>query len=64
MRIVEEIKAAVVALSDQELKEFRSRLAKHDDKCWDDQIEHDAMTGKFDPLAKEAIADHSRYKSA
>ncbi len=64
MRNIDEDEATEDARPRQEMKELYSCLAQHDGRCWDNQIETDALSGKLDFLAKEAIADHNRYKNA
>lgn len=55
---VKSIERAVEALPPSELAEFRRWFAEFDAVAWDQQIEHDATTGKLDALAAEALADH------
>lgn len=52
------IEKAVQALQASELAEFRRWFAEFDAAVWDDQLEHDAVAGKLDGLAAEALADH------
>ena len=55
---VKSIEKAVEALPAAELAEFRHWFAEFDAAAWDRQIEHDAVSGKLDALAAEALADH------
>ncbi len=55
---VKSIERAVEALPAAELAEFRHWFAEFDAASWDKQIEHDAVSGKLDALAAEALADH------
>lgn len=57
MSNVIEIESAVTRLSEQELAEFRAWFDQFEADQWDAQIEKDAKTGKFDILAKQALAD-------
>ena len=57
MGTVKSIERAVEALPPSELAEFRRWFAEFDAAAWDTQIEHDAASGKLDPLAAEALAD-------
>ena len=54
------IEQAVEALPPSELAEFRHWFAEFDAATWDKQIEADAVSGRLDSLANEALAD---YKS-
>jgi hypothetical protein len=47
----------VAALPAQQLAEFREWFAEYDGAAWDRQIEQDALSGKLDRLAAEALAD-------
>lgn len=57
MNSVREIEKAVSELSESELMSFREWFEKFDNEAWDDQFEKDAMSGKLDALANQAIAD-------
>lgn len=52
------IEKAVESLPPSELAEFRRWFAEFDAAAWDQQIEHDAASGKLDGLAAEALADY------
>ena len=54
---VKSIENAVEALPPSELAEFRRWFAAFDAAAWDEQIEQDAVAGKLDRLAAEALAD-------
>jgi hypothetical protein len=41
------------------LAEFRRWFAEFDGSAWDSQIEQEAVSGKLDKLAEEALADYS-----
>ncbi len=59
MGSVKSIENAVKSLPPVELAEFRRWFAEFDGIAWDSQIEQDAISGKFDKLAEEALADYS-----
>lgn len=46
-------------LSEVELTEFRLWFAEFDAQAWDRQIESDALAGRLDRLADEAIQAHT-----
>lgn len=52
---VKSIENAVEALPPAELAEFRRWFAEFDGATWDRQIEQDALSGKLDRLAAEAV---------
>ncbi len=54
---VEEIESAILKLSPQELGQLAEWVLDLDEQNWDKQIERDAMAGKLDFLAKEALAE-------
>jgi hypothetical protein len=54
---VKSIEKAIAALPAAELAEFRRWFAEFDGASWDRQIEHDALNGKLDRLAAEALED-------
>ena len=51
------IEKAVQALPPAELADFRRWFAAFDAAAWDRQIEGDAVAGRLDQLASEALAD-------
>jgi hypothetical protein len=55
---IKSIEKAVASLPPEELAEFRRWFAEFDAFSWDAQIEQDAMSGKLDGLAAEALADY------
>jgi len=57
MSSIEEIEAAVARLSPQELAEFRTWFNRFDAEAWDRQFEKDAVSGRLDALANEALED-------
>ena len=58
MGSIKSIEKAVEALPPGELAEFRRWFAEFDAAAWDRQIEQDAVDGKLDQLAAEALADY------
>lgn len=57
MMRVEQIKKAVLDLSQPELDAFREWYEELEFQRWDRQIEKDIKSGKLDELAQEALAD-------
>jgi hypothetical protein len=57
MHAVREIELAVSRLSPEQLASFREWFDEFDAKAWDEQIELDAMSGKLDELASQAVSD-------
>lgn len=57
MRTTQEIELAVSQLSTEQLASFRKWFDEFDAKAWDKQFELDAMSGKLDGLANQAISD-------
>ena len=61
--LVETIERQVEQLPAEQLKQFRSWYERFDSENWDNQIESDIRSGKFDSLAKAAISDYKAGKS-
>jgi hypothetical protein len=57
MSTVEQIEAAILKLSPQELSQLADWVLDLDEQRWDEQIEQDAAAGKLDFLAQEALAE-------
>ncbi len=57
MGAVTEIEAAVKRLSREDLARFRNWFQGFDAEAWDRQFEDDALSGRLDSLAEEAIKD-------
>jgi hypothetical protein len=57
MSTVEQIEAAILKLSPQELSHLTDWVLALDEKRWDEQIEKDIAAGKLDFLAQEALAE-------
>lgn len=54
---MEDIKSGVRQLNRQELAEFRRWFMEYDSEAWDREIEEDALAGRLDRFAEEAIRD-------
>ncbi len=63
MTNVQSIEKAVAQLPMQDLAEFRSWFAKFDAQAWDSQLEDDAVSGKLNALAQEALAEYKLGKA-
>jgi hypothetical protein len=57
MSTVEQIEAAILKLSPQELSQLADWVLDLDEPRWDEQIERDVAAGKLDFLAQEALAE-------
>jgi hypothetical protein len=57
MSTVEQIEAAILRLSPQELSHLADWVLDLDEQRWDEQIERDVAAGKLDFLAQEAVAE-------
>lgn len=57
MSTLQEIKAAIDALSPQEYCELMALLHPHEDDDWDLQMQSDAAAGRLDALCEQAKAD-------
>jgi hypothetical protein len=57
MSTVEQIEAAILKLSPQELSHLADWVLDLDEQRWDEQIERDVVAGKLDFLAQEALAE-------
>jgi hypothetical protein len=57
MSTVEQIEAAILKLSPQELSCLADWVLDLDEQRWDEQIERDVAAGKLDFLAQEALAE-------
>ena len=55
MSTIQGIQRAVVALSPDELSEFRSWFLGFQADAWDRQLEQDAVEGRLDALAQDAL---------
>ena len=57
MSTVEQIEAAILKLSPQEIGQLADWVLDLDEQRWDEQIERDIQAGKLDFLAQEALAE-------
>lgn len=57
MSTVEQIEAAILKLSPQELSHLADWVLDLDEQRWDEQIERDIVAGKLDFLAQEALTE-------
>jgi len=60
---VERIEEEVLALSPEELAQFRAWFLEHDWAAWDRQFERDVRAGRLDDLARKALRDHATGKT-
>ncbi len=58
MTNLETAEKVVSQLSLHELERFREWFAEFDGDIWDAKIESDAINGKLDSLAQEALAEY------
>ena len=57
MSTLEQIEAAILKLSSDDLEELRKWFSDLDFQRWDRDLEKDVAAGKLETLANEAIAD-------
>lgn len=62
MTKVEEIKAAIESLPEEQFIQIRQWFSKKDWQEWDKQIAQDSESGKLDFLIKEAIDEKDKGK--
>ncbi len=62
MSKVDEIKAAIEALPENEYVELRQWFSEKDWQKWDEQIEEDSKSGKLDFLMEEAFNEKKKGK--
>jgi len=55
-----EIKQTVLALSDDDFREFYRWIVELDHQKWDKQIEEDSDNGLLDELANQAVSDYKK----
>ena len=63
MTKVQIIEKDVKSLNQKELAEFRDWFQEFDSEAWDAQIEQDALSGKLDHIAQDALTEHQRGES-
>jgi hypothetical protein len=57
-----DIENVVAGLPPRDLAKFRAWFVEFDADAWDRQIEADALTGRLDELAEEALRDHREFE--
>jgi hypothetical protein len=57
MSTVEEIESAVSQLAPSDYAKFRLWLSEYHNRLWDKEMEQDALSGRLDAMAKEALED-------
>jgi hypothetical protein len=60
---IKRLEREVQRLSREELAAFRDWFRQYDSDEWDRQIEQDALAGKLDSVAEEAIAEHNAART-
>jgi len=63
MSRVEELEGRIKALSSNEFRELRAWLAEYDAAVWDQQFDSDALAGRLDAIADQALKDFSQGRS-
>ena len=56
---IEKLEREVQKLNREELAAFRDWFRQYDSDEWDRQIEQDALAGRLDSVAEEAISEHN-----
>ncbi len=62
MTTVKEIESAIEKLPKDDLMEFRAWFEEFDAKVWDIRFEEDALSGRFDKVAEQAISHYNDGK--
>lgn len=60
---IEELEKAVEKLPPDKLARFRAWFEQFDATRFDEKIERDAVAGKLDRLAEQAVVDHRKGRS-
>ncbi len=63
MESLQEIETAILRLPKKDFTAFREWFEKFEAEAWDREFEKDAVSGKFDRLAKKAVDDFKAVKS-
>ncbi len=63
MSRVEALESEIKTLSPGEFRELRARLAEHDADVWDQQFQADAVAGRLDAIADQALKDFAEDRS-
>ena len=58
MPTIQEVEQAVTQFTAEQLADFRAWFAEYDAQRWDQQFEADAVAGRLDSLAAEALNDY------
>jgi hypothetical protein len=62
MSTIEQIEAAILKLSPQEISQLADWILDLDEQRWDEQIEKDIAAGKLNFLAQEALTEFEAGK--
>ena len=60
---VKDIEKAITQLPRAELTEFAEWFEEYESRIWDEQIEQDAKSGRFDALIDQAKAEYDAGRS-
>ena len=63
MTKIQELERRIKELSHEDLSLFRKWFAEFDAQEWDNQIEKDILSGKFEKMAQKALKDHADGKT-
>ena len=63
MSRVEELEEQIRSLSSNELQELRAWLAQYDAEVWERQFHADAISGRLDAIADQALKDFFEGRS-
>jgi hypothetical protein len=63
MTKLEQFKEGIASLDPKDVQLLADWLDEYRNELWDRQIEADAKAGKFDELAKQALASHKAGKT-
>ncbi len=63
MTKLDRIEHEVESLTSGELAAFRKWFHAFDAAVWDQQLEHDALSGKLDTLRQEATTEHQAQRT-
>jgi hypothetical protein len=60
---VQELEGRIKELSSNEFQELRAWLAEYEAEVWDQQLDADALAGRLDTIADQALKDFSENRS-
>ena len=63
MSRVEALESEIKTLSPGEFWELRARLAEHNADVWDQRLQADALAGRLDAIAGQALKDFAEDRS-